>query len=90
MPLRAQSAKGAREAGATWVRGMAQAQDKSNPWVAAWRHTGRTGYGGGMEWRERKVQSARGQGNRRTLMAGAFSRAFKAQGYVCGMYYQMD
>ena len=31
MRLRAQSAKGAREAGAAWVRGMAQAQDKSNP-----------------------------------------------------------
>lgn len=43
-----------------------------------------------MKWRERNVQSARGQGNRRTLMAEAFSRAFKAQGYVCGMYYQMD
>lgn len=43
-----------------------------------------------MEWRERKVQSARSQGNRRTLMAGAFSRDLKAQGYVCGMYYQMD
>lgn len=31
-----------------------------------------------------------GQGNRRTVMAEAFSRALKAQGYVCGMYYQMD
>ena len=35
-----------------------------------------------MEWRERKVQSARGQGNRRTLMAGAFSRDLKAQGWA--------
>ncbi len=31
MLLRAQSVRGAREAGAAWVRGMAQAQDESNP-----------------------------------------------------------
>ena len=42
MPLRAQIAKGPREAGAAWVRGMAQAQDKSRgirgalATVAAW------------------------------------------------------
>ena len=31
-----------------------------------------------------------GQGNRRTAMARRFSESLKAQGYVSGMYYQMD
>ena len=31
MRLVAQSMRGAREAGAAWVRAMAQAQDESNP-----------------------------------------------------------
>ncbi len=31
-----------------------------------------------------------GQGDQRTTMAEAFKDSMKAQGYACGMYYQMD
>lgn len=31
-----------------------------------------------------------GQGEQRTAMAEAFKDSMKAQGYDCGMYYQMD
>lgn len=31
-----------------------------------------------------------GQGDQRTTMAEAFAESMKAQGYECGMYYQMD
>ena len=31
-----------------------------------------------------------GQGDQRTTMAEAFKESMKAQGYKCGMYYQMD
>lgn len=90
MRLRAQSVRGRGRRALPGCGAWRRRRIRATRRVAAWRHTGRTGYGVGMKWRERKVQSARDQGNRRTLMAEAFSRAFKAQGYVCGMYYQMD
>lgn len=37
-----------------------------------------------------KAIEAAGQGDQRTTMAEAFKDSMQAQGYKCGMYYQMD